>query len=77
VRRARLRYISPGSSPTLANPCCQSCEEELLRLHEMTSSRAVRKREDYLLEKLRAAQVKVETVEKQSVELKKVLAKGG
>jgi hypothetical protein len=29
------------------------------------------------LEKLRAAQVKVETVEKQSVELKKVLAKGG
>jgi hypothetical protein len=77
VRRARSRYINPSSSPTLADSVYQSCEEELLRLHEMTSSRAVRKREDYLLEKLRAAQMKVETVEKQSVELKKVLAKGG
>jgi hypothetical protein len=43
----------------------------------MTSSRAVRKREDYLLEKLRTAQSKVEALERDAAQLKKVLAKGG
>jgi hypothetical protein len=41
------------------------------------SSRAVRKREDYLLAKMRAAQTKLEQLERDAVELKKILAKGG
>jgi hypothetical protein len=55
----------------------KACEDELHKLHEIGSSRAVRKREDYLLTKMKKAQDTLESLEYEAGELKKVLAKGG
>jgi hypothetical protein len=60
-----------------AETMIKACEEELLRLNEIGSSRAARRREDYLLAKMRDAQSSLETLEGDAGELKKVLAKGG
>jgi hypothetical protein len=61
----------------------QSCEEELKTLIEVEtgtshwwgSRRAVTSRSEYLLKKMRAAQDKIETLEKQNASLKKLLSK--
>ena len=55
----------------------KTCEDELLRLRELGSSRTARRRENYVLDKMHAAQGKIETLEASNGELKKVLAKGG
>lgn len=60
-----------------AESVVRACEDELLRLRELGSSRTARRRENFLLDKMHAAQVKIEGLETQNVELKKVLAKGG
>lgn len=39
--------------------------------------KATSERKEYLLKKMRSAQTKIQTLEKQNVVLKKVLAKGG
>ena len=61
----------------------RACEEELMTLKEVEagtshwwgSRRAVTDREEYLLKKMRAAQEKIESLEKQNTQLKKVLSK--
>lgn len=61
----------------------KSCEQELIALKEVEagtshwwgSRRAVTVREEYLLKKMRVAQEKLETLEKQNASLKKVLLK--
>ena len=61
----------------------KECEAELLTLKEVDagtanwwgSRRAVEMRTHYLLKKMRAAEDKIETLERQNVQLKKVLAK--
>ena len=61
----------------------QACETELLALKDIDagtaswwgSKRAVEMRENYLLKKMRAAEEKIESLEKQNAQLKKVLAK--
>jgi hypothetical protein len=55
----------------------RGAEEELRLLGALATSRAVRRREDYLLVKMRDAQAKLEALEREAAELKKVLAKGG
>ncbi|EJF62443.1 exonuclease [Dichomitus squalens LYAD-421 SS1] len=61
----------------------QACEAELLTLKDIDagtaswwgSKRAVEMRENYLLKKMRAAEEKVESLERQNAQLKKVLVK--
>ncbi|KAI0698509.1 RNA12 protein-domain-containing protein [Cytidiella melzeri] len=61
----------------------KACEEELMALKEVEagtshwwgSRRAVTAREEYLLRKMRLAQEKIETLEKQNASLKKALSK--
>ena len=61
----------------------KACESELLALKEVDagtahwwgSERAVEMRSNYLLKKMRAAADKIETLERQNAQLKKVLAK--
>jgi hypothetical protein len=55
----------------------RAAEDELLLLAKLASSRAVRRREDHLLDELRTAQAKLEALAREAAELKKVLAKGG
>ncbi len=68
---------------TLSEATVKACEDELLTLKDVDagtanwwgSKRAVEMRANFLLKKMRAAQEKVETLEKQNIQLKKVLAK--
>ena len=61
----------------------KACESELLTLKEVDagtaswwgSKRAVEMREHYLFKKMRAAEEKIESLERQNAQLKKVLAK--
>ena len=61
----------------------KACESELLTLKEVDagtahwwgSKRAVEMRSNYLLKKMRAAADKIETLERENAQLKKVLAK--
>ena len=61
----------------------RACEDELLTLKDVDagtaswwgSKRAVEMRANHLLRKMRAAQDKVEGLERQNAQLKKVLAK--
>ena len=61
----------------------KACESELLTLKEVDagtaswwgSKRAVEMREHYLFRKMRAAEEKIESLEKQNAQLKKILAK--
>lgn len=61
----------------------RACEDELLTLKDVDagtaswwgSKRAVEMRANHLLRKMRAAQDKVEALERQNVQLKKVLVK--
>ena len=61
----------------------KACENELLTLKDVDagtaswwgSKRAVEMRANYLLKKLRAAEEKIESLEKQNAQLKKILAK--
>jgi hypothetical protein len=73
--------IITGSESTV-----RSCEEELVTLKEIGSESssswwgsksATRVRAKYLFDKMLAAELKIEDLEKRNVELKKVLAKGG
>ncbi|OBZ75791.1 Mitochondrial escape protein 2 [Grifola frondosa] len=62
----------------------KACEQELITLKDVDagtsswwgSNGAVEKRGNYLLKKMRAAEDKIETLDKQNVNLKKVLSKG-
>lgn len=66
-----------------AETTVRACEDELLTLKDVDagtaswwgSKRAVEMRANHLLRKMRAAQDKVEALERQNVQLKKVLAK--
>ncbi|PIL23760.1 hypothetical protein GSI_13510 [Ganoderma sinense ZZ0214-1] len=61
----------------------KACEDELLTLKDVDagtanwwgSKRAVEMRANFLLKKMRAAQEKIETLERQNIQLKKLLAK--
>lgn len=61
----------------------KACENELLTLKDVDagtanwwgSKRAVEMRANFLLKRMRAAQEKIETLDRQNVQLKKVLAK--
>lgn len=61
----------------------KACENELLTLKEVDagtsswwgSKRAVEMRANYLLKKMRAAEEKIENLERQNAQLKKVLVK--
>ena len=61
----------------------KACEDELLTLKDVDagtanwwgSKRAVEMRASFLLKKMRVAQEKIETLERQNTQLKKVLAK--
>ncbi|RDX48409.1 exonuclease [Lentinus brumalis] len=63
----------------------KACEDELLVLKDVDagtaswwgSQRAVEMREHYLLKKMRAAEQKIESLEKENAHLKKTLSKGG
>ena len=66
-----------------AETTIKACESELLTLKEVDagtanwwgSKRAVEMRTNYLLKKMRAAENKIENLERQNVQLKKILAK--
>ncbi|KIJ60595.1 hypothetical protein HYDPIDRAFT_32020 [Hydnomerulius pinastri MD-312] len=71
-----------------AETTIKSCEAELATLHEVTGSesffqslwrsrRASTERKKYLFKKMYVAQTKIQTLERQNVELKRTLAKGG
>jgi hypothetical protein len=71
-----------------ANSTITACEAELTTLKEITgnesffqslwsSRRATTERKKYLLKKMYSAAVKMQTLEKQNAELRRVLAKGG
>lgn len=70
-----------------ADSTIKACEVELATLQEITgperffqslwkSRRASMERRNYLLKKLYEAQVRIQTLEKQNVDLKRTLAKG-
>ena len=70
-----------------ADSTIKACEAELATLQEITgpesffqslwrSRRASMERRRYLLKKMYEAQVRIQTLEKQNVDLKKTLAKG-
>ena len=62
----------------------KACEDELMTLKEVEagtshwwgSRKAVGSRGEYLLKKMRVAEEKIETLEKQNTALKKTLSKG-
>lgn len=68
-----------------ADSTIKSCEQELLILKDVEagtsglwgSRSAVTQRVEYLLKNMRAAETKIETLEKQNAALKKILSKGG
>jgi hypothetical protein len=66
-----------AAATATADGVVRGAEEELRLLGALATSRAVRRREDYLLVKMRDAQAKLEALEREAAELKKVLAKGG
>lgn len=68
-----------------AEATVKACEEELLKLKEIRADSghwwggrsAGSMRAGYLLDKMLASEVKIESLEKKNADLKKVLAKGG
>lgn len=68
-----------------AESTVRTCESELSTLQDLSKAersfwwfrrRVTSERKEYLLKKMRSAQIKIQTLEKRNVELKRVLAKG-
>jgi hypothetical protein len=71
---------------TTSESTVRSCEQELVTLKDIGSESssswwrgksATRARMNYLFDKMLAAEMKIEVLERRNAELKKVLAKGG